>query len=149
MPESNLLKKSQERNGENELPSEVWKVGKHLKEGERFLECKYPPFTQAWQDGLREELLNLAHRGFDKKEDGELFPKKKFGWQLRSLREFESISQSLEQTYGVRLVWKSQEVKGKSKSVDDFHCFPIGRGKMEEVTKVRSQVHDIGDITPK
>ena len=128
--------------------SEVWKVGKHLKEGERFLECKNPPFTQAWQDGLREELLNLAHRGFDKKEDGELFPKKKFGWQLRSLREFESINQSLEQTYGVRLVWKSQEVKGKSKSVDDFHCFPIGRGKMEKVTKFGVKYTILGTLPP-
>ena len=130
------------------VSSEVWKVGKHLKEGERFLECKYPPFTQAWQDGLREELLTLAHRGFDKKEDGELFPKKKCGWQLRSLREFESINQSLEQTYGVRLVWKSQEVKGKSKSVDDFHCFPIGRGKMEKVTKFGVKYTVLGTLPP-
>ena len=125
------------------ISSDVWKVGRQLN-----LECKYPPFTQEWQDGLREELLNLAHRGFAKKEDGELYPTKRFGWQLRSIREFESINQSLERDYGVRLVWKSQEVKGKSKSVDDFHCFPIGRGKMEKVTKFGVQYTVLGTLPP-
>ena len=130
------------------ISSDVWKVGRQLKEGETYLECKYPPFTKEWQDGLREELLSLASRGFSKREDGELYPTKKFGWQLRSSREFESINQSLEQDYGVRLVWKSQEVKGKSKSVDDFHCFPIGRGKMERVTKFGVQYRVLGTLPP-
>ena len=130
------------------ISSDVWKVGRQLKEGERFLECQYPPFTKEWQDGLREELLSLASRGFSKREDGELYPTKKFGWQLRSKREFESINQSLEQDYGVRLVWKSQEVKGKSKSVDDFHCFPIGKGKMEKVSKFGVQYTVLGTLPP-
>ena len=76
------------------ISSDVWKVGRQLKEGERYLECKYPPFTKEWQDGLREELLSLANRGFAKKEDGELYPTKRFGWQLCSIREFESINRS-------------------------------------------------------
>ena len=130
------------------ISSDVWKVGRQLKEGENYLECKYPPFTKEWQDGLREELLSLASRGFSKREDGELYPTKKFGWQLRSSREFESINQSLEQDYGVRLVWKSQEVKGKSKSVDDFHCFPIGKGKMEKVSKYGVQYTVLGTLPP-
>ena len=130
------------------ISEDVWKVGRQLKEGERYLECKYPPFSQEWQEKLREELLNLAHRGFAKKEDGELYPTRRFGWQLRSIREFESINQSLERDYGVRLVWKSQEVKGKSKSVDDFHCYPIGRGKMEKVTKFGVQYTVLGTLPP-
>ena len=128
--------------------SDVWKVGRQLKEGEQYLECKYPPFTKEWQDGLREELLSLANRGFAQGEDEQLYPTKKFGWQLRSSREFESINQSLEQKYGVRLVWKSQEVKGKSKSVDDFHCFPIGRGKMDKVTKFGVKYTVLGTLPP-
>ena len=129
--------------------SDVWKVGRQLKEGENFLECKYPPFTKEWQDGLREELLSLANRGFSKPtRDGELYPTKKFGWQLTSIREFESINQSLEQNYGVRLAWKSQEVKGKSKCVDDFHCFPIGKGKMEKTTKFGVQYTVLGTLPP-
>ena len=129
--------------------SDVWKVGRQLKEGENFLECKYPPFTKEWQDGLREELLSLANRGFSKPtRDGELYPTKKFGWQLTSSREFESINQSLEQNYGVRLAWKSQEVKGKSKCVDDFHCFPIGKGKMEKTTKFGVQYTVLGTLPP-
>ena len=130
------------------ISEDVWKVGRQLKEGERYLECKYPPFTEEWQGKLREELLNLAHRGFAKKEDGELYPTRRFGWQLRSTRDFESINQSLEQDYGVRLVWKSKEVKGKSKSVDDFHCYPIGRGKMEKVTKFGVQYTVLGTLPP-
>ena len=130
------------------VSSDVWKVGRQLKEGEQYLECKYPPFTKEWQDGLREELLSLANRGFTQKEDEQLYPTKKFGWQLRSSREFESIDQSLEQAYGVRLVWKSQEVKGKSKSVDDFHCFPIGRGKMDKVTKFGVKYTVLGTLPP-
>ena len=130
------------------ISEDVWKVGRQLKEGERYLECRYPPFSAEWQEKLREELLNLAHRGFAKKEDGELYPTRRFGWQLRSTREFESINQSLERDYGVRLVWKSQEVKGKSKSVDDFHCYPIGRGKMEKVTKFGVQYTVLGTLPP-
>ena len=130
------------------ISEDVWKVGRQLKEGERYLECKYPPFSQEWQEKLREELLNLAHRGFAKKEDGELYPTRRFGWQLRSIREFESINQSLERDYGVRLVWKSQEVKGRSKSVDDFHCYPIGRGKMEKVTRFGVQYTVLGTLPP-
>ena len=130
------------------ISGDVWKVGRQLKEGETYLDCKYPPFTKEWQDGLREELLSLASRGFSKREDGELYPTKKFGWQLRSSREFESINQSLEQAYGVRLVWKSQEVKGKSKSVDDFHCFPIGKGKMDKVSRFGTQYTVLGTLPP-
>ena len=131
------------------ISSDVWKVGRQLKEGENYLECKHPPFTKEWQDGLREQLLSLASRGFSKREDGELYPTKKFGWQLRSSREFESINQSLEQDYGVRLVWKSQEVKGKSKSVDDFHCnFPIGKGKMEKTSRYGVQYTVLGTLPP-
>ena len=63
-------------------------------------------------------------------------------------REFESINQSLERDYGVRLVWKSQEVKGKSKSVDDFHCYPMGRGKMEKTTKFGVQYTVLGSLPP-
>ena len=130
------------------VSEDVWKVGRQLKEGEPYLECQYPPFTKAWQDGLREELLSLANRGFTQGEDEQLYPTKKFGWQLRSSREFESINQSLEQKYGCRLVWKSQEVKGKSKSVDDFHCFPIGRGKMEKVNKYGAKYTVLGTLPP-
>ena len=130
------------------ISEDVWKVGRQLKEGEQYLECQYPPFTKAWQDGLREELLSLANRGFTQGEDEQLYPTKKFGWQLRSSREFESINQSLEQKYGCRLVWKSQEVKGKSKSVDDFHCFPIGRGKMEKVNKFGAKYTVLGTLPP-
>ena len=130
------------------ISEDVWKVGRLLKEDEKYLECTYYPFSPEWQEKLREELLNLAHRGFAKKEDGELYPTRRFGWQLQSTREFESINQSLERDYGVRLVWKSQEVKGKSKSVDDFHCYPIGRGKMEKVTKFGVQYTVLGTLPP-
>ena len=130
------------------ISEDVWKVGRQLKEGEQYLECQHPPFTKAWQDGLREELLDLAHRGFTQGDDEQLYPTKKFGWQLHSSREFESINQSLEQKYGCRLVWKSQEAKGKSKSVDDFHCFPIGRGKMEKVNKFGAKYTVLGTVPP-
>ena len=130
------------------ISEDIWKVGRLLKEDEKYLECTYYPFSPEWQEKLREELLNLAHRGFAKKEDGELYPTRRFGWQLQSTREFESINQSLERDYGVRLVWKSQEVKGKSKSVDDFHCYPIGRGKMEKVTKFGVQYTVLGSLPP-
>ena len=130
------------------ISGKVWKVGQQLEDGERFLECKYPPFTDEWQGKLRDELLTLANRGFGKKEDGELYQTQKFGWQLRSTREFESINQSLEQNYGCRLVWKSKEVKGRSKSVDDFHCFPIGRGKMEKVSKYGVPYVVLGSLPP-
>ncbi|CAE7900519.1 unnamed protein product, partial [Symbiodinium sp. KB8] len=126
------------------ISEDVWKVGRLLKEDERYLECTYYPFSPEWQEKLREELLTLASRGFGKKEDGELYPTRRFGWQLRSTREFESINQSLERDYGVRLVWKSQEVKGRSKSVDDFHCYLIGRGKMEKVSKYGVQYTVLG-----
>ena len=38
-----------------------------------YLECTYYPFSPGWQEKLREELLNLAHRRA-KKKDGELYP---------------------------------------------------------------------------
>ena len=136
--ESNQLKKNQERNGEKRF----------LKMSGRLEDCTYYPFSPEWQEKLREELLTLANRGFAKKEDGELYPTRRFGWQLKSTREFESINQSLERDYGVRLVWKSQEVKGKSKSVDDFHCYPIGRGKMEKVSKFGVQYTVLGTLPP-
>ena len=64
------------------ISEDVWKVGRLLKEDEKYLECTYYPFSPEWQEKLREELLNLAHRGFAKKEDGELYPTRRFGWQL-------------------------------------------------------------------
>ena len=141
--ESNQLKKNQERNGEKRFLKR-----RLLKQDEKYLECTYYPFSPEWQEKLREELLTLANRGFAKKEDGELYPTRRFGWQLQSTREFGSINQSLERDYGVRLVWKSQEVKGKSKSVDDFHCYPIGRGKMEKVSKFGVQYTVLGTLPP-
>ena len=130
------------------VSEDIWKVGRTIKSDERYLECTYYPFSPEWQEKLRKELLDLAHRGFATKEDGELYPTRRFGWQLQSTREFESINQSLERDYGCRLVWTSQEVKGKSKSVDDWHCYPIGRGKMEKTTKFGVQYTVLGSLPP-
>ena len=117
------------------VSSDVWKVGRQLKEGEQYLECKYPPFTKEWQEGLREELLSLANRGFAQGEDEQLYPTKKFGWQLRSSREFESINQSLEQAYGVRLVWKARKSKEKVNQSTTSIVFQL---EEERWTKFRS-----------
>ena len=38
--------------------------------------------------------------------------------------------------------------KGKSKCVDDFHCFPIGKGKMEKTTKFGVQYTVLGTLPP-
>ncbi|OLQ03254.1 hypothetical protein AK812_SmicGene13798 [Symbiodinium microadriaticum] len=130
------------------ISEDTWKVGRTLKSDEKYLECTYYPFSPEWQEKLRKELLDLAHRGFATSADGELYPTRRFGWQLQSTREFESINKSLERDYGVRLVWKSQEVKGKSKSVDDWHCFPLGRGKMEKTTRFGVQYTILGSLPP-
>ena len=61
-----------------------------------------------------------------------------------SIWHTESINQSLERDCQVGL--ESQEVKRKSKSVDDLHCHPIGRGKMEKTTKFGVQYTAIGKV---
>ena len=97
--------------------------------------CTYYPFSPEWQEKVRKTLWDLSHRGFAENSDGELYPKRKFAWQLQSYREFVAINNSLQDDYGIRLVWKSQEVKGRSKSMDEWHCYPIGRGKMEKTNR--------------
>ncbi|CAE7622154.1 unnamed protein product [Symbiodinium microadriaticum] len=84
------------------ISEDTWKVGRTLKSDEKYLECTYYPFSPEWQEKLRKELLDLAHRGFATSADGELYPTRRFGWQLQSTREFESINKSLERDYGVR-----------------------------------------------
>lgn len=118
-----------------ETSEDTWKVGRKLKSDEKFLECTYYPFSPEWQEKLRKELLELGYRGFSQNSEGEVFATRKFGWQFRSKNEFRSIEEKLEQRFGVRLVWKNAEVKGKSKAVDDWHCYPLGRGCMEKTDK--------------
>ena len=130
------------------ISEDTWKVGRTIKSDEKYLECTYYTFSPEWQEKLRKELLDLAHRGFATNADGELYPTRRFGWQLQSTREFQSINKSLERDYGIRLVWKSQEVKRKSKSVDDWHCYPIGRGKMEKTTRFGVQYTVLGSLPP-
>ena len=55
------------------VSKDVWKVGRLLKKDEKYLECTYYHFHQNGKK-MREELLNLAHRGFAKKKDGDLYP---------------------------------------------------------------------------
>ncbi|OLP78410.1 hypothetical protein AK812_SmicGene41411 [Symbiodinium microadriaticum] len=130
------------------ISEDTWKAGRTIRSDEKYLECTYYPFSPEWQEKLRKELLDLAHRGLATNADGELYPTRRFGWQLQSTREFQSINKSLERDYGIRLVWKSQEVKGKSKSVDDWHCYPIGRGKMEKTTRFGVQYTVLGSLPP-
>ena len=105
---------------------DTWKAGRTIRSDGEYLQCTYYLFSPEWQEKVRKELLDLAHRGFATNSDGELYPTRKFAWQLQSYREFMDINNSLQKDYGIRLVWKSQEVKGKSKSVDDWHCYPSG-----------------------
>ena len=127
---------------------DTWKAGRTIRSDEEYLQCTYYLCSPEWQEKVRKELLDLAHRGFATNSDGELYPTRKFAWQLQSYREFMDINNSLQKDYGIRLVWKSQEVKGKSKSVDDWHCYPIGRGKMEKTTRFGVQYTVLGSLPP-
>ncbi|CAE7681231.1 unnamed protein product [Symbiodinium sp. CCMP2456] len=127
---------------------ESWKVGRTIGSDEKYLECTYYPFSPEWQEKVRKDLLDLAHRGFATNADGDLCPTTRFAWQLRSTRDFKEINDSLEPDYSIRLVWKSQEVKGKSKAVDEWHCYPIGRGKMEKTNRIGVPYTVRGNLPP-
>ena len=130
------------------ISEDTWKVERTIGSDEKYLECTYYPFSPEWQEKVRKELLDLAHRGFAPNADGDLYPTTRFAWQLRSTREFQELNDALERDYGIRLVWKSQEVKGKSKAVDDWHCYPIGRGKMEKTSRFGVQYTIRGNLPP-
>ena len=130
------------------ISEDVWKVGRLLKEDEKYLECTYYPFSPEWQEKLREELLNLAHRGFAKKEDGELCPTRRFGWQLQSTREFRKYQPVL----GARL-WSQvgMEKPGSQRKFEigrRLPLLPYRTGKDGESYEVRGPVHSTGDFTP-
>ena len=97
---------------------------------------------------MRKTLWDLSHRGFTANSEGELSPTRQFPWQLRSYAEFMAIQNSLQDDYGIRLVWKSQEVKGRSKSMDEWRCYPIGRGKMEKTDRSGTPYTVLGSLPP-
>ncbi|CAE7653731.1 unnamed protein product [Symbiodinium sp. KB8] len=78
------------------ISEDTWKAGRTIRSDEKYLDCTYYPFSPEWQEKVRKELLDLAHRGFATNEDGELYPTRKFAWQLQSNREFMSINNSLD-----------------------------------------------------
>ncbi|CAE7250037.1 unnamed protein product, partial [Symbiodinium sp. CCMP2456] len=115
------------------VSEDIWKAERKLASDEKFLDCVHYPFSPDWQDRVRKELLDLAYRGFKKGENEEVYVTRNFGWQLRSSKEFHEIENRLQEQFGLRLVWKNTEVKGKSKAMDDWHCYPLGRGCMEKL----------------
>ncbi|CAE7835066.1 unnamed protein product, partial [Symbiodinium sp. KB8] len=82
---------------------DTWKAGRTIRSDGEYLQCTYYLFSPEWQEKVRKELLDLAHRGFATNSDGELYPTRKFAWQLQSYREFMDINNSLQKDYGIRL----------------------------------------------
>ncbi|CAE7351350.1 unnamed protein product, partial [Symbiodinium sp. CCMP2456] len=118
-----------------QVSEDTWKAERKLASDEKFLDCVHYPFSPEWQEKVRKELLDLSYRGFRKSENEEVYVTRKFGWQFRSSKEFHTIEERLQEKFGLRLVWKNTEVKGKSKAMDDWHCYPLGRGCMEKPGK--------------
>ena len=75
---------------------DTWKAGRTIRSDEEYLQCTYYPFSPEWQEKVRKELLDLAHRGFATNSDGELYPTRKFASQLQSYREFMDLNNSLQ-----------------------------------------------------
>ncbi|CAE7612634.1 unnamed protein product, partial [Symbiodinium sp. KB8] len=93
------------------------------------------PFSPEWQEKVQKTLWHLAHRGFNLNSEGEQAPVRPYPWQLHSYREFREINDDLQNRFGIRLIWRAQECKGRSRAMDEWHCYPIGRGKMEKTDR--------------
>ena len=98
--------------------------------------CERPCGTYPTGDLLRTRMANGIRR------------ENSHGNCRRTVNSLPSTTRS-RMTTGSDWYGKAQEVKGRSKSVDEWHCYPIGRGKMERNEQVRSPVHSIGKFTPK
>ncbi|CAE7274324.1 unnamed protein product [Symbiodinium microadriaticum] len=66
------------------ISEDTWKAGRTIRSDEKYLDCTYYPFSPEWQEKVRKELLDLAHRGFATNEDGELYPTRKY-FPLRNI----------------------------------------------------------------
>ena len=75
-------------------------------------------------------LWDLAHRGFAKNSKDENVPKYPFPWGLKSEEELYSIQEKLEK-FAVRFVSKTQDAKGRGKSLEGWDRHPTGRGRLD------------------
>ena len=106
------------------------------------------PFSPEWQEKVQKTLWHLAHRGFNLNSEGEQAPVRPYPWQLHSYREFREINDDLQNRFGIRLIWRAQECKGRSRAMDEWHCYPIGRGKMEKTDRAGNPDTVLGSLPP-
>ena len=111
---------------------EEWKAGRTKQSDEEYLSCKYHPLSPEWQEKVQKTLWNLAHRGFRVNQDGDQSPCQPYPWQLRSHREWTELNEDLQNRFGIRLIWRAQDCKGRSRAIDEWLCYPIGRGRADK-----------------
>ena len=125
-----------------------WKAGRTVRSDEEYLPCTFYPFSPEWQEKVQKTLWSLSHRGFRLNNEGEQAPVHPYPWQLQSYKEFREINDDLQNRFGIRLIWRAQECKGGSRAMDEWHCYPIGRGKMEKTDRAGNPYTVLGSLPP-
>ena len=75
-------------------------------------------------------------------------PIRPFPWQLKSAEEYNELNDKLESEFGIRVIWHARDCKGRSKAMDKWHCYPVGRGRADKLDREGKPYTILGSLPP-
>ena len=95
-----------------------------------------------------ENSVEFGAQRFRLNSEGDQTPVRPFPWQLRSSKEYYELNDDLQNRFGIRLIWRARDCKGRSKAMDEWHCYPVGRGRADKQDREGNPYTVLGSLPP-